>query len=218
MNFIPNRTVLACATCMGLAACEAPTLVSLQPIGAPMPTNAQQTFVDADRCSWWIVGNGSDLRWAPMTNSVGEHVCDGGATRFDRPAETNVAAAPDTFADEMRAALDAPEPTVVTDAPTVITPETNTSTAVVAPAASTPSTDNRAHYVQVATFARENNAAASEKLFKSLGYNVDQGALVRDEDRLIRLVIGPFSTRDEAQTAVERAFNEGFDDAFPFRK
>jgi len=82
MIFTTKRVGITFALGLGLTACAAPTLVSLQPIGAPQPSNSQQTFVDADGCSWWIVGNGTDLRWAPMTNSIGEHVCDGGATRI----------------------------------------------------------------------------------------------------------------------------------------
>ncbi len=212
MNFTTKRAALALATGLGLTACDAPTLVSLQPIGAPQPTNAQQTFIDADRCSWWIVGNGSDLRWAPMTNSLGEHVCDGGATRLDRPSETETASSTDSFAQEMSAVLDG---TDAGSTPVAITPQTAAS--VVAPVPS-PVNDGKFHFVQVATFALESNAQASEALFSSLGYTIHSGAQERDNDRLFRLIIGPFNSKDEAQKAVERAFNEGFDDAFPFRK
>jgi len=173
MIFTTKRVGITFALGLGLTACAAPTLVSLQPIGAPQPSNSQQTFVDADGCSWWIVGNGTDLRWAPMTNSIGEHVCDGGATRIDRPSET-----------------DAPSPV----------------------------NDGKSHFVQVATFALESNIKASESLFSSLGYAINSGSQARDNDRLYRLILGPFGSKDEAQKAVERAFNEGFDDAFPFRK
>lgn len=216
MKFTINRTALASITCLGLAACNAPTLVSLQPIGAPQPTNAQQTFVDADGCSWWIIGNGSELRWAPMTNSAGEHVCDGGATRFDAPGTAAPASASspeqpqDTFAQELQAVLGDPDETAAVP---ITEPQLATT-----PSQSRPLTDGKSFYVQVATFARENNAIASEKLFRSLGFEIDSGADIRDSDRLFRLILGPFKSSDEAQKAVERAFNEGFDDAFPFRK
>ena len=201
------RTSLVWVTCLGLAACDAPTLVSLQPIGAPEPANAQQTFVDADGCSWWIVGNGSDLRWAPMTNSSGEHVCDGGQTRLDRDADVaNVVDEDTSFISDTRTAIN---DAVVPAAPEVAAP---------AVAVTTPAADGRQTFVQVATFAKESNAIASEKLFRSLGYGIESGAQTRDNDRLFRLILGPFSSREEAQKAVERAFAEGFDDAFPFRK
>ncbi len=226
MIFTLNRMTLACVAGLGLSACDAPTLVSLQPIGAPLPSNSQQTFVDADGCSWWIVGNGDDLRWAPMTNSVGEHVCDGGATRFDPPVAGALpvagelpATAPDTLASELDAAIE--ETSEATAVPITAAPEAEPQAETApepAPAPSEPVAGDRSYFVQVATFAREANASASEALFSSLGYTIDSGADVRDNDNLYRLILGPFPNREEAQKAVERAFNEGFDDAFPFRK
>jgi hypothetical protein len=204
MKLPSNPKVMISIACLGLAACDAPTLVSLQPIGAPQPTNAQQTFVDADGCSWWIIGKNNDLRWAPMTNAVGEHVCDGGQSQLSTLGSdlTDTPAAPipagTDFVSETRAAIEGVE----------------------APAAAptAPVADGRQSYVQVATFAKEDNAIASEKLFRSLGYRISSGSEARDNDRLFRLILGPFATRDEAQKAVERAFAEGFDDAFPFRR
>jgi|GEM_PF-3157297 len=197
-----SRTKLVWAACLGLAACDAPTLVSLQPIGAPQPSNAQQTFVDADGCSWWIIGNGEDLRWAPMTNSIGEHVCDGGQSLMqqDITEETAIVDEDASFISETRSAID------------------DTSAEVPAAATVAPAADGRLNYVQVATFARESNAVASEQLFRSLGFAISSGSEARDNDRLFRLILGPFQTREDAQKAVERAFAEGFDDAFPFRR
>lgn len=199
MLFRFEKTLVAGVAVLGLTACAPPTLVSLQPIGAPMPTNAQQTFVDADGCSWWIIGNGADLRWAPMTRSTGEHVCDGGATRLDPNAPTETASADaDELEDELRDAIeDAPEAAASEEAADI---------------------DSRLYYVQVATFARASNIVASESLFRSLGYDIESGSEARGNDRLYRLVLGPFATREEAQKAVSQAFNEGFDDAFPFRR
>ncbi len=188
--------------CVALVACQAPTLVSLQPIGAPEPTNAQQTFIDADGCSWWIIGNGSELMWAPMTNSAGEHVCDGGQTRIDPPGTQSPSPLP--------AAMTAPIAPIPETA-TVITPET---APVVAP---TPAPSGT-FFVQVATFAKESNVIASEALFESLGYRIEAGSDARDSSRLYRLILGPFADQASAQEAVEEAFNEGFDDAFPFRR
>jgi len=197
MTFLSNRAALVCIACFGLAACDAPQLVSLQPIGAPQPTDAKQTFVDADGCSWWIIGNGDELRWAPQTNASGEHVCNGGQVQIEEAEEDTVTAVipPDTtFINETRAAID--------DTPTP----------------SAPADDNRSSFVQVATFAKESNAIASENLFRSLGYRISSGSETRDNDRLYRLILGPFQSREDAQDAVDRAFAEGFDDAFPFRR
>ncbi len=208
MKFRFENALFACVAGLVLTACGAPTLVSLQPIGAPQPTNAQQTFVDADGCSWWIIGNGSDLRWAPMTSSSGEHVCDGGATRIDPRAQTATASTDgDSLVDDLGDAIDE----TTTEVPTA-------TAATQAPSAAAPVADSRAYYVQVATFARESNIVASESLFRSLGYKIESGSGARGNDRLYRLVLGPFSNKDEAQKAVEQSFNEGFDDAFPFRR
>jgi len=85
MNTKLGRAVCAGGLSLVLVACGEPEFVTLQPIGAPSPERATQTFVDADGCSWWIIGNAENLSWAPMTNRSGEHVCDSGATRFDPP-------------------------------------------------------------------------------------------------------------------------------------
>lgn len=223
MQINSKSALLLTFASLGLAACQEPTLVTLQPIGAPLPSNAQQTFVDADGCSWWIIGNNSDLRWAPMTNSEGEHVCDGGATQMSVPVSVGQPlsalepaqspAGNDDFAAGIRSAIeDAPSPAAPVASSTFVSPPP-------APVQANTEADNTSpFFVQVATFAQQKNIAASETLFSSLGYTISSGSAALGDDGLYRLVLGPFPDRASAQKAVEQSFNEGFDDAFPFRR
>ena len=215
MNTKLGRAVCAGGLCLALISCAEPEFVTLQPIGAPTPERATQTFVDADGCSWWIIGNADNLSWAPMTNNTGEHVCDSGATRFDPPGDAQATApVPGQTPQEASAAQLSSQLSDAIDDTTVATATNGLSASAAAPILA----DGKQYFVQVATFAREKNIIASEAMFRNLGYNISSGSQARENDRLYRLVLGPFASQPEASEAVERAFAEGFDDAFPFRR
>ena len=73
------------------------------PVGAPIPSHPEMTFVDADGCSWWVIGNATSYSWARHTNSKGEHVC---SEESELPAVANNGV---PFVTE-----DSPEPKVAT--------------------------------------------------------------------------------------------------------
>lgn len=190
-----KKTLLMGAAAFVLGACQ-PELVSLQPIGAPAPESASTTFVDADGCSWWVIGNATNLSWAPMTNANGEHVCDGGQTQIVPTNELVVTgpAQPDLDAE--------PEVMGVTVAPP-------------RPVANVPFVTPR-YFVQVATFANLSNAQASQSMFESRGLKVSAGADQADSAGLYKLVLGPFDDEVDAIAARTAAVTEGFADAFTF--
>jgi len=69
MKIFAPRPLLAALV---LSACASQTV---GPVGAPVPTHPDMTFVDLDGCSWWVIGNATSYSWAKHTNSKGEQVC-----------------------------------------------------------------------------------------------------------------------------------------------
>lgn len=205
--------IIASLTAAGLTAC-APNVVSLQPIGAPEPENSEMTFVDADGCRWWVIGNVTNLSWAPMTNSVGEHVCE---------SLNNATVATETVKTMNEALVDPnalpPEPEA---APIVVVPTPAPAPTPVAETEPTPEVRptfaTTTYFVQVASFAQKANAEASEKVFIARGLPVSSGSQTQDDAGLYRLVLGPFSSESSAAAARLAANTEGFADAFSFQR
>lgn len=159
-----------------LAACV--TASSEAPVGAPPPTHGQMMYVDADGCSWWVIGNATDLSWARQTDGAGQPVC-----RTGDP--------------------DAPVPFV---SPTSLKP-----------AAAATSTAGGS-VVQVATFAKADNAARAAARLTALGQPVRGSSTSPGPDGFYRLVLGPFAATADAQAALAAAKAEGFADAFVTRR
>lgn len=190
----PKLAAIGAAVSLSLAACVQQPAIE-QPKDAPVPTSADMTFVDAQGCSWWVIGNATSLSWAPMTDGSGARVCDEGRTRLT-PATQSVVAAPVVPAPVVEAApLAEPAPLPMVEE---------------APVATTAGS----YIVQVASFAEASNATASVSLFNGLGIPTTNAAQSADGSGLYRLQLGPFSSRDAADSALARAKTEGFADAF----
>lgn len=188
------RTFVYITASMSLVACANQDRI-LQPADAPVPSSADTTFVDANGCSWWVIGNATSLSWAPMTDASGEHVCDEGRTRI-APPQSQVPAPAAISATPIEDAVPMNAPALEAE---IAAPTTPASSAGIV--------------VQVASFKEAANANASVALFENMGLPTSappQGG----ESNLYRLMLGPFASRDEADRALSRAKAEGFGDAF----
>ena len=169
-----------------LSACTQPGIP--QPVDAPPPESPDQILIDAQGCNWWVIGNASNLSWAPRINSTGDHICDSSPQNLPvDDASTASAAAP-----------------VVSESPPAPVAEITPAIA--------PSVSSGTFRVQVATFGNRDNAQASVNAFRAMGIPVASGTSA-GSDGFFRLVLGPFDSA-AAQDALDRARAKGFSDAF----
>lgn len=223
MTKAPLLTVLAAAC---LAGCVESGIK--QPLDAPRPSSPDQVLVDKEGCTWWVIGNVSNLTWSPRIDPEGNHICDrnlDGITMEDViDAGAEISAAP-----TMTAAADpvevAPAPEQVMVAPIEAPKPAAPMIAAPAPAPSVdpapaPEMDapiaTSGQFIQVASFGQQSNATQSAALFRSLGLPVEQGGEQKNSRGLYRLVLGPFQTEADMAKGLAAAKAEGFSDAYRF--
>lgn len=191
---------------LGAAACNQSVT---GPVGAPAPTHPDMTFVDGNGCSWWVIGNATSYSWAPHTNSRGEQVCGDGTAPVVAPA----AIAPDVpFITEEDVATAPPRPAVAA------VPAAKPKPAAPAPAPVPQATAGGTRFVQVATFAKAENATAAHSRFQALGLPVRASSTQAGSDGFYRLVLGPFGSDADVTAALNAARGAGFTDAFTFKR
>lgn len=155
-----------------------------EPQNLPPTSFDGEFWVDARGCEFVRTGQAD---WVPRIGDGGKPMCDEAlAYNVERPRQP-------------RSATVAAPGTVV-----AVDPRTGAVTRV-APVASIPPT-----YVEVETFAEQEEGLIARKAFADLGYPIVGGDSVPPPGRALSVVLGPFNVQDALDDAISMAASLGY--------